>query len=441
MDGLISMRCVCCGSEDKWKNVDEFRIIPKGMSMCTVCGFVSYPSLYKSEEEIKAHYRTDYRTIPKAANLYTGNRKLHMHDAFLGPELRKIAERNPKAVVGEVGAAFGMLLNHIKKNYLPEGDFSGTELTTTYRRVALHEYGINLSEDFDLSKQYDLIISYKVAEHQLDIDKRLREYALALKPDGLLYISVPTWFGPMTNFGLPGFDIEYYYDTNHINVWTQKLFEGLLKKAGLEVVKFDNLIYNETYLCKRNDEMMKQEHPSYEDTDHVLRSLKAIKDAYDLFKAGDFAGAIRAYPNFPDAWVSQYEKRRNELHADKQGEPEFDDIIREFYEPFRAACGECFEVWRFMADLAMRYDRYELALEYWQKCVYARPGAGYVLAPITHCFRRLADTAKDAKSVLALRKKSADVTRHWMECDPESRGEALSWLYFDLSKIPLPTEK
>lgn len=432
------MKCVSCGAENEWKNIDEWRVIPKGMSICQGCGFISYPSLYKSEEEIKAYYRTDYRRIPKVSNLFTGSRKLHMHDAFLGPELKKIAERTDAPVIGEIGAAFGMLLNHIKLNYFPKADVSGTELTTTFRRVAFHEFGIELTEDFDLSKKYDLIISYKVAEHQLDIDQRLRQYCEALAPDGLLYISVPTWFGPMVNFGLPGFDLEYYYDTNHINVWTQKLFETMLKKAGLEIVKFDNMIYNESYICKRNDELMK-EIPQYENYLEIEKKMQAIKAAFQALQSGDTVAAIRAYPNYPDAWSAHYERKRAELHQHKQ-DVTLDEILSEFYGPFKNACGDCYETWRFVADLAMRYDNYELALDYWQKCIMVRPGAGYVLGPITHCYRRMAETAKDPKFAEALRRKSIEITRHWISSDLENRNEGINWLYFDLTKLKLPSE-
>lgn len=432
------MRCISCSAESEWKIIDEYRVVPKGMSICQGCGFVSYPSLYKSEEEIKAHYRTDYRKIPNVRNLFTGLKKIQFHDAFLGPELVKLAERNKAPVIGEVGAAYGMLLNHIKKSYLPEADVSGTELTTTYRRVAYHEYGITLSEDFDLSKKYDVIISYKVAEHQLDADKRLREYALALKDDGFLYISVPMWFDAMTNFGVPGFDLEYYYDTNHINAWTRKLFENILGKAGLEIVKQDHLMYDSTYICRRNDALMTARY-EYEDYLEIERRMAAIKRAFECAQQGDMAGAVKAYPNYPDAWVNLYEKRRAEMHEQKQ-EVALDDILKEFYQPFRQACGDRFETWRFVADVAMRYDNFELALEYWQHCINVRPGDGSVLQPITHCYRRMAELAKDKKYSEALRRKSIEITRHWASSDPQYRDEAISWLYFDLSKLRLPSE-
>lgn len=441
MPAKAVFKCPCCGLADgnNWKNVDEYRLVPKGMSICTGCGFVTYPALFKTEDEIKAHYRTDYRKIPKVNNLYTGIRKNHLHDAFLGPVLDNMRKKTETPVIAEVGAAYGVLLNHLKKAYFPKGEFYGTELTTTFRRVAYYEHGLNLTEDLDLTKKYDLIISYKVAEHQFEIDKKLREYCLALADDGLLYISVPTWFGAMTNFGLPGFDLEYYYDTNHINVWTRKLFETMLKHAGLEVIKFDNVMYDETYLCKRNDDLMKQEHPEYEEPDKIIERMKNIKIAFEALKNNDTTSALAAYPNYPEAWTLHYEKKRQEMHEHRQ-DVTLEEIMKEFYEPFRMACGDCFETWRFVADLCMRYDDFETALEYWQKCIYSKPGHGHVLGPITHCYRRMAEMTKDPEFAAALRRKSVEITRHWISSDLESRFEAINWLYFDLSKTKLPSE-
>jgi len=144
-------------------------------------------------------------------------------------------EGKPKEVFEE-GSAFGMVLNEIK-TAVPNLNVSGSEWGQKFRRNAYHEYGIALGDKFDDSKKHDLIISYKVAEHMIDADKELRKYAENLTEEGLLYISVPAWFDKMTNFGVSGWSIEYYYHPDHINVWTKKLFETVLKKAGLEIVK------------------------------------------------------------------------------------------------------------------------------------------------------------------------------------------------------------
>ena len=89
------MRCLICESND-WENVDEHRVIEKGMSICKNCGFVSYPSLWKSEEDIKKYYQEDYRKPPIAGNLFSGQRKLYYHEAFLAPLFKEWREIDKK---------------------------------------------------------------------------------------------------------------------------------------------------------------------------------------------------------------------------------------------------------------------------------------------------------------------------------------------------------
>ena len=213
------MSCANCGGQ-KWHNVDEHRIKkirldpldnkskPMDMALCVDCGFVSYPNMYSSNEEILTYYRKAYRKPPSHFNLFTGERKNHYHLSFLNDLFLSWKEKGfdtPK--IAEIGAAFGPTLN-LMKHLFPKGEMYGTEITTSFRRNAFHEYGIKLDEELDETKKYDLMISYKVLEHQMNPLSELEKYQRCLSDDGKLYISVPTWFNSLCNFGLPGFDLE-----------------------------------------------------------------------------------------------------------------------------------------------------------------------------------------------------------------------------------------
>ena len=193
------MRCPACNGTE-WKNVDQYRVKPEGMSACQNCFFVSYPKKYKTEEEIKEYYRKEYRQPPTAANLFSGERKLYYHEVILKPLIEEWkAQGLTKPVVGEVGSAIGMFLNWMKIK-MPEAEIHGTELTTSFRRVAFHEFGIQLNEEFDFTRRYDLVVSYHVLEHQLDPDIMLARYAHTLSERGVMYLSTPVWFREATNF-------------------------------------------------------------------------------------------------------------------------------------------------------------------------------------------------------------------------------------------------
>jgi SAM-dependent methyltransferase len=431
---MENFRCLVCDTVGQWENVDEFRLKPENMCMCKNCGFVTYPSQYKTEEEIKEYYREDYRQPPTAGNLYSGQRKLNYHSAFLNDLLREWKEKERKdLVVGEVGAAYGLFLNWIKRNF-PEADINGTELTKSYRRNAWHEFGIALTEDFDYSKKYDLIASYKVAEHIMDIDKQLRKQVECLKDDGLFYISVPTWFNRLSNFGVSGFDIEYYYHTNHINVWTRDQFEVLLKKVGLEIIKEDHAMYDNTYLCKRNDELMKEEF-DYGNPNVTKKNLERIKAAALFVLDGKFEEAVNAWPDFPHAHTGLYETKRKEFH-----EKGFEWIEKNFMNKVLSLCHDSSEILGLCGNICMRYDQWEKALEFFSKGLEVRPGSPPFLSSLSQCFRQMSERESNPENKIKLRLEARDSAKYLLEVSKQSEAEALNWIYIDNAQLPMPNE-
>lgn len=433
------MRCVICDSTDKWNNVDQFRIAPAGMCMCGTCGFITYPDRHASEEDIKSYYKLDYRPAPNVNNAYTGQRKLNIHSAFLTDLFKSWKEDGrEEIVVSEIGAAYGMFLNWIRTVF-PKAELSGTEYALAYRRNAYHEYGIRLDVDFDRTKKYDLISSFKVAEHQMDVDLRMREYVECLKDDGVMYVSVPTWLGRMTNFGKEGFDLEYYYHKDHINVWTEKLWETLLAKVGLEVIKKDKWMYDETYLCVRNDALMEMPR-AYEEPNDILQRLKAIKTAALLAMDNRFDEAVNAYPDFPNAWVNRYEKHRALGHKHGQEMEPFDFAWKNYVAPALRNCQYSIDVNRLATDVYMRYDRFEAAIELINKMLEVRPNNAAFILAMSHCLRQLGLKTKDAKLKHKMLAEARDCCRYLQDTDLQSKPEAVNWIYQDNALLPTPFE-
>lgn len=428
------MRCSICDSND-WEVVDQYRFKPQEMSICKSCGFTSYPSKWKTEEEIKAHYRKDYRTCPTSNNLYSGQRKIHFHHAFLNPlfeEWKKEGRQNPE--VCEIGAAYGMALAWVRDTY-PGAIVSGTELTISYRRNAYHEYGIELSEDFDDSKKYDLIMSYKVAEHQLDIDKMLVKYRSCLKPNGLMYISVPCWFGSMTNFGLGGFDLEYYYDPNHINVWTKKLFESLLKKVGFEIIKEDHVIYDSTYLVKPCEpkELSKND---LEDPIEIKKRMENIKLAFIANSENKFYEAINYYPNYPQAHISRAEMIRKQAFANG-----WEWIKENIIDKMFNDCSESAELWVTATDLAMRAKRWEEAIVYAENGLKAKPANPVSIGQLLNIMREIAISSNSQEKQKHYFTQARQIAKYLKEVSLQNSREAIDFIYLFNSKLPIPNEK
>lgn len=404
------------------------------MEMCTDCAFISYPSKWKSPEEIKKHYRTAYRQPPTHNNIYAGERKNNFHHAFLDDLFKEWKNKGiTKPKILEVGAAFGFALNWFKSIF-PEAEIYGTELTTSFRRVAAHEFGIKLTEEIDTSIKYDLIMSYKVLEHQLDPDKELDKYLECLSADGRLYMSVPTWFNSLYNFGMQGFDIEYYYEPNHVNMWTTKMFESLLANRGFEIVKNDQVMYASTYLCKVNNSLIGSKLHK-EDPEKIKSSLKTIKEAYLAFTEGRLENAITLWPDYPQAWVSNIEMHRKELQT--LGWPAFKE---KWLEGFIKACPNSPDALITATDFAMRAEMWQESITYCERALKAKPENPVSLHHMTNIMREIAIKDKTSAGKLHYFNQAREVARHLRNVSSQHYREATDMIYLFSSKLPFKGE-
>ncbi len=425
------MRCLICEGTE-WKNVDEFRMKPEGMAVCTNCGFISYPEKYKTKDEILDHYRNDYRAGPPvAANLFTGQRKLHYHNEFLMPLYKKwkeVGKNDP--TICDVGAAFGMVLEMFKRN-IPGSKLYGTELTETYRRVAWNEYGIELTEDFNDTVKYDMVMSYKSAEHILDADIEMRKWITSLSEDGVLYIGVPIWFGTLHNFGVGGYDIEYYYHPNHVNVWSETTFRTLLKKIGAEIVSENHTFYDSVFLCKRNDALM-TEPPVYDGMERVMGYLASVRDATVSYAAGKFSEAIGHWTNFPIAHVHEYETNRAAWHQKGWDAIEKDMIGKAFEE-----CPNNGELHCFAGELAMRYDQWDIAIGFFQKALKLRPKDTIALEKMAVCLSKIAAMETDAGRRNKIYANARKLSQFIAESSMQFRDMGINMSFAYSAKMPL----
>lgn len=426
--------CLLCDTKGQWENVDEFRLAKAGMHLCTNCGFITYPERCVKTEEMEEHYRGhDYREAPTVNNLFAGERKLHYHGAFLGELFEDWKKTRPAPKVLEIGAALGMVLFWVRSVF-PKAELFGTELTRSFIRNAWWLYKVKLDEKPDLSKKYDLIISYKVAEHIPFVDKELRQYAEALTEDGRLYISVPTWFNELNNPGLAGFDLQFYYDPNHVNVWSLNLFEQLLKKCGLEIVKRNHTYYNDTYLCRRNDALMK-EPLSFDDVGVRRDELRRVFEAGKLSMESKWEEAARVWPNYPEAQVNRLESRRNKVH--QMG---FEGIEQDFLKPALAVCPNSAAVANHVADWYMRYERYEEALEILKKALELRTNDPPALLAMATCFRQMAVRSESDETAAKLLFEARQVMGFLEKVSKQCAHEAITWTMQDNARLPTPHE-
>jgi 2-polyprenyl-3-methyl-5-hydroxy-6-metoxy-1,4-benzoquinol methylase len=396
--------------------------------MCEHCGFFTYPDRVKSEEEILAYYRTNYRPGPQANNLFTGERKLQYHQHFLGPlfeEWKKAGKNEP--VIGEVGAAYGLFLNWCKQAF-PKATIHGTELTETYRRVAFHEFGLRLEEEFDYTKKYDLIASYHVLEHQANPDVMLKKYADCLKDDGIFYLSCPVWFRDANNGGTGGFDIEAYWAEDHINGWAEEHLEYIIARSGLEVVHKNDDVYGNTYILKKSNGKAVMQ-PKFDANKYLEIASKMFK-VWQCLQENDSATAIELWKNCPAAWVHHYEFNRNKFHNHQE---ELEKFLQQAIE----SCPNSHDALSLVGDIKVRYERYDEAIEYLNRSLKKKPGNPTTLMSIANCFRMKALKEKDNGKKVEYLKQSINILRYVMNISTECLPQAISWAYNDEALIPI----
>jgi len=410
--------------------------------MCTSCGFVSYPEKHRKKADVIEYYRTKYRgTPPKVHNLFTGQNKLHYHEWFLQDLVKEWVEQGKKdPVICDTGAAFGLFLTWWRNvrdkdgaPAFPNAQLFGTELTTTFRRVAYHEYGQLLTEDFDDSKQYDFISSYKVAEHIYDVDEELARYKAALKPGGRLYISVPVWFHRMHNFGAQGWDIEYYYHPDHCNVWSTGHFERLLAESGFKVLKRDYDVYDATYLCEVGEDTPAT--PALA-PQQVKAALEAIKRAHDHAQHREFDAAITVWPNFAVGRRAAYEYRRAEYH--KKG---YAAIREAVIKPWLELDPLGYDGLAFAADVALRYKQFDEAEHYCKTALNGRPIHEVFLTQLGNIYRTKAHAAatehERQQAIVNARECARLQKKHCLA----GFQNAVTWIYNDCAQLPIPGEE
>ena len=196
--------------------------------------------------------------------------------------------------------------------------------------------------------------------------------------------------------------------------------------------------YDNTYLCevdterKDGDVSIQIPLPS---AAQVKEWLIRIKAADELCQKKMFAEALEQWPNFPIARRALYEYHRKEWHS--KG---IDEIMKEIIKPWLAIDSDSYEAYILGADLLMRYDKYQEALNYLKMALVRRPKCETALGAISNCYRSLAKKSNDAEDKIRYLKESRDIMKFIKDNCLSGYANSITWIYSDNAQIPMPGE-
>ncbi len=150
--------------------------------------------------------------------------------------LRKYNLNNKKVL--DIGSAWGEFLVHFGPG--SKGIEVLPESVKFSKSIGLNVDEYNFEDEWrERPESFDAVWCSNVLEHVVAPHLLLRRFHDALKPDGLIFIRVPTipsnWFYIKLNRLLLGF--LGYEAVQHINAFTRKTIEFTIERAGFKIIE------------------------------------------------------------------------------------------------------------------------------------------------------------------------------------------------------------
>jgi 2-polyprenyl-3-methyl-5-hydroxy-6-metoxy-1,4-benzoquinol methylase len=212
---------------------------------CPLCGSKEQKLLFKSKDFRLKAQQERFGVVRCQKCLFI----------FLNPRPRQVdiigflQDRKPSGRLLDIGAGTGLFLERMESRGY---DVYGVEISENAKdhfstSLKPKIYDRNLEECGFKESSFDIITMFQSLEHVHNFDGLLKEARRILKPDGIMYLTVPNAdFCEYRIFGPYAYTLEV---PRHLYFFTKQSLRNLLLKNGFIVDRFRRNIMSEFFLA------------------------------------------------------------------------------------------------------------------------------------------------------------------------------------------------
>lgn len=236
------MKCLACGGTDLefWTETrdTEYFTVPEAFALhrCLRCDALSMDPV--PIDRLSEIYPSTYYSFAGGKRTLATRVKEALDRRQFARVLKRLAG-NELSVL-DVGGGSGYLLDLVKSADPRVKSTQVVDFDPDAEALALergHRYFRGRIEDFDTEQSFDLILLLNLIEHVADPGAVLTKAALLLKPGGTILLKTPNW-RCMDEWLFRKRDWAGYHTPRHWVLFTKPSLEGLVDRAGLEVMRF-----------------------------------------------------------------------------------------------------------------------------------------------------------------------------------------------------------
>lgn len=203
---------------------------------CSSCGFC-FADVNATQKNYDEYYKNMSKYESMELSSGGGSNSWDMERLAKTSDVLEGYLRNKNAKILDIGAGLGGLLKTLRKKgfnnlYALESSPRCTEVMIQDGINAVQgTVSSNLEEYFDI--KFDLIILSHVVEHVYELRSSIKRLSFILNEHGVIYVEVPDASGYERFYKVP----FYYFDMEHINHFTEKYLDLLMRSCGFNGVE------------------------------------------------------------------------------------------------------------------------------------------------------------------------------------------------------------